>query len=425
MDDETLLQTIRTRWDEPREALEATNFELQEAKEELAALKLKVWEQFKHICRLQNGLASANISLKAADVTTLELCDTNVEVVGLESRVGELQDGMEEMKLASEEEITAAREQITALQAQNEELSSELRSSKDEAIEIKADLHAVKFELGVARIRAQTAITDSTTAKQELLETKVLIEESYCDINATAAQYEARLEALETELQLRNDTFDALQRQIQGEKQGYANLVRSTNDQLLEARSVSTDLLHSYLGTDHHKAQWKRREVPAIHLREHEWILSRVEELPENQAMQMVGTANVNLITSASRAPNRSATSDMELTVSGQEDQSKMCQPSGPAKPETSHGKDWRRLDGGDGNCVCTRCYKQNKDCTGGVQCGPCTEAGVKCTYKFCKFMADCRFPRCGYVHEGQEVLDGYQRTMTGERFSAKRRRIE
>lgn len=404
------------------QAAEILRLELSDANEEICSLESRAEssgaEMEKMMKVAREEAEKTLLANEAAEALRLKLDDANKEICSLHSRAEALKSETEnEMKITLEQ-IGEAREEIAALQTRNDCLERDLAGSVETNVELREELETAKLTLITVREQAQTAVEEAFAKCQISLAAKISTPEPAAkEQGAATAQYQSQIELLTTQLRLRDNNLESLQNELQQEKRAYENLVKSNKKKMLKARSVSTDLLHEYLAND--KEGLKQPKTPMIKLREHEWVLSRVAD-PPRESNQPEGSAQVESEcsirdTPGSPIPEKTSTAEP----------SNVCQVSTDEVPMPAKSQDPRKFGRRSRVCICTRCYQQNRFCTSGVQCGPCTEAGEQCTYKHCYSGMDCRFPRCGFVHPGQEVVDGYERHMVGSRHGPKRRRLE
>ncbi|CZT23682.1 uncharacterized protein RCC_09396 [Ramularia collo-cygni] len=290
MNDDPLMLTIWQRLNEPIEQLKITKIQLQAAEEQVKVWKAKTWEKHKEMGGFKK---QADVADQAVTALTSELEDAEDGKRSLAVQVEDLKKRIDDVMEVARMKIEDAKEDIHTLKTQNEALVAKAADVETQTNETKNELQTAKFELGIARLRAQTSDADLLAAKKEIDSLKSHAAEPSSDDGTNIAHYESRIELLNTQLQASKVAVEALQGKLQAEQRSYERLLRTSEKRLLDSRSVSSDLLHSYLTTDRTKApEAKQPVIMTEKLRNHEWSLSQVEKSSASTTAQLSDAAD-------------------------------------------------------------------------------------------------------------------------------------
>lgn len=339
-----------------------------------------------------------------------------------------------------------------------EQLKSEHKAELETTEIIRGEMHAAGFEEGRAWEGARVAeLREENLAAQPIVKESIEAAETaspspqvVCNSGQSVVQQQAQLHEMDRQLRERDEEIASLKQELQEEKRAYITIQQTAQAQILDCRTVSTDLLHSYLKKE------QRSKVPTIHLRHHEWVLSEIGYLPSNTNQResidsgrlQAGAAaeDAQQDTPASPAPSsdvlivrvpkrldgEAAAKNADPHMAGlsakggpgmvapskQGNRHRVGSPKNKnsAGPQDPRGRKPRKP-------VCSRCWEEREECTGDVQCRQCEVAGQECTYKSCIFGVECWKPWCNSVHPNEVVVDGRWRRIDAEGDTTRRKR--
>lgn len=353
----------------------------------------------------------------------------NAKISELGARVTELEFNLQHAKKdeerAVQEVITKHSEEVQQLKSEhavaieklNEEHKAELervntqvQDARKETETAKGGVQTATHDMGLAgqsgriaeseqqALAAHTIASDASRAPEAGLQ----------DAAHSVKEQQARINFLERQLRLHIEETTNLKEEIEKGNKAYDELKQANRAQILDSRTVSSDLMHSYLRTSYLNTKKNWIKIPTIHLRDHDWVLSEIGDLPSNMSRQedserlQTGAEgeHARLETPASSAPSSDRAHIPQL-------------PDNEASITTTKRPDTSSQDPRKSKSrkpVCSQCWRQDKACSGDVLCRQCEVAGEACIYRRCGLGANCPWPRCGTVHPGQETVGGEHR---------------
>lgn len=370
------------------------------------------------------------------------------KISDLEGREKALLQEVADKKQEANKKIEVTIEEIATLKKQNEALATEATSAKNEAKLAKSKIWFARLQKGLAVKRTHAAVEEKSASTRAALDAQDAATKAAESIVETAksahrdqvsAKHQAQIESIMKQLQIKDDDVNDLQTKLRQEEAAYLKLQQNSRAMTIDARTVSTDLMHSYLKNT-------RPEIEAIHLRDHEWVVSSIA-FPTEDVVSVPAEQNHVLNSPSSPSsrqrgepiamvvdvvnPSRptaqshnSATNATKTSVIGAQNHTSLNRATDPHARAPQGSREPSRKDSATDTVmantreqrvynrrtrtpICFQCYKQYRDCVGGAHCRACREARERCTYLFCASGKDCRYPGCGKVHPGQEYADG------------------